>query len=166
GRPAAARARHYWRELGPQTVANLALCGLAAAAGHAWVYPALWLVPLLTWQQLVLRVRNIAEHACVRAPEDVFGNARTTLAGWLERALIAPYRVNYHLEHHLVPWVPCYRLPELRRYLVANGYGERIETVHGYRAVLRQVTVAAPDDPDARRRKRASGTFAQGFEAA
>ncbi|MEQ8495380.1 MAG: fatty acid desaturase family protein, partial [Gammaproteobacteria bacterium] len=164
--PFAARARRLWREFGPQLASNLALAALAAAAGHAWVYWALWLLPLLTWQQLALRVRNIAEHACVRAADDPFGNARTTVAGWLERALVAPYWVNYHLEHHLVPWVPCHRLPLLRRFLLANGYGERIETAPGYLDVLRRVTVDAPEDPQGRRRKRASGTFAQGFEAA
>lgn len=164
--PLAARARRYWRHLGPQTLVNLALFGIAALTGHAWVYPALWLLPLLTWQQLVLRVRNIAEHACVRAADDPFGNARTTLANLLERALVAPYWVNYHLEHHLVMWVPCHRLPLLREYLVANGYGDRIETERSYLDVLRRVTRAGPEDPGARRRARASGTFSQGFESA
>lgn len=164
--PVSRRLVHYWRALGPQTLANLVLLAVAAACGYAWVYVALWLVPLLTWQQLVLRVRNIAEHACVRDAGDPFGNARTTLANPLERLLVAPYYVNYHLEHHLVMWVPCHRLPLLRRFLVENGYGERIETEHGYLAVLRRVTVEAPDgDEDARRRKRASGTFSGGFEA-
>jgi fatty acid desaturase len=165
GWPLTRRLAHYWRTLGPQTLANGALLGIAAAAGHAWVYVGLWLVPLLTWQQLVLRVRNIAEHAVVRAADDPFGNARTTLANWLERALVAPYWVNYHLEHHLVMWVPCYRLPLLRQYLCANGYGERIETEPGYLAVLRKVTVARADDEGRLQRKRASGTFSRGFES-
>lgn len=157
------RLRHYWRALGPQTVVNLAMLALACVAGHGWLYVTLWLLPLLTWQQLVLRVRNIAEHAVVRAPDDMFGNARTTLANGLERALVAPYWVNLHLEHHLLMWVPCYRLALLRRYLIENGHGEQIETERGYLAVLRKVTVARDDDGP--RRKRASGTFANGFEA-
>ncbi|MGR8919376.1 MAG: fatty acid desaturase family protein [Gammaproteobacteria bacterium] len=157
------RLQHFWRELGPQTLAQLVLLGVAAACGHMWAYLLLWLVPLLTWQQLVLRVRNIAEHAVVRDANDPFGNARTTIANPLERLLVAPYWVNYHLEHHLAMWVPCYRLPRLRRFLVDNGHGERIETEHGYLAVLRKVTVDGPDEPQ-RRRERASGTFATGFE--
>ena len=47
--------------------------------------------------------------------------ARTTEAGWLARALIAPYFVNYHAEHHLFMSVPCYRLPAIHRALVASG---------------------------------------------
>jgi len=159
------RLVHYWRALGPQTLVNLMMFALAHAAGHAALYFSLWLLPLLTWQQLVLRVRNIAEHAVVRAPDDMFGNARTTLANGIERVLVAPYWVNLHLEHHLLMWVPCYRLPLLRRFLIENGYGERIETERGYLAVLRKVTVARDEDGGGPRRKRASGTFANGFEA-
>lgn len=29
---------------------------------------------------------------------------------------------NYHLEYHLYPWVPCYRLPAVHRYLKGYGY--------------------------------------------
>lgn len=159
------RLGHYWRTLGPQTLVNLLMACLAYALGHGWLYLTLWLLPLLTWQQLVLRVRNIAEHAVVRAADDIFGNARTTLANGLERALVAPYWVNLHLEHHLLMWVPCYRLALLRRYLIANGHGERIETERGYLAVLRKVTLARDADGGEPRRKRASGTFANGFEA-
>ena len=32
---------------------------------------------------------------------------------------------NFHLEHHLYPGVPCYRLPAVHRFLRANGYFER-----------------------------------------
>lgn len=164
GWPLMQRATHYWKTLGPQTLANLVLLGAATAAGAAWVYAVFWLLPLLTWHQLVLRIRNIAEHAVVRPAEDAFGNARTTLANPLERLFVAPYWVNYHLEHHLVMWVPCYRLPLLRRFLVSNGYGDEIETERGYLAVLDKVTVDAPDNDSGGGRRRASGTFASGFE--
>ena len=162
----AVRVAQYWRMLGPQTLVNLGLWGVAYGCGHGWLYLTLWLLPLLTWQQLVLRVRNIAEHAVVRAPEDCFGNARTTLANTLERVLVAPYWVNLHLEHHLLMWVPSYRLALLRRYLCENGYGERIETAPGYLAVLRKVTTARSDGNSDQGRKRATGTFARGFETA
>ena len=45
---------------------------------HWWAYPLLWLVPLLTWQQAVTRVRNIAEHALIPVNGDPLGVARTT----------------------------------------------------------------------------------------
>ena len=166
GLPVQRRFVHYWQTLGPQTLSNIVLLGIAVASGYGWVYFALWLVPLLTWQQLVLRVRNIAEHAVVRDADDPFGNARTTSTNRLERLFVAPYWVNYHLEHHLVMWVPCYRLPLVRIFLFENGYGERIETENGYLNVLRKVSLSLPEDSGGSPpRKRASGTFSSGFES-
>ena len=166
GLPIRRRWTHYWQTLGPQTLSNIVLLGVAAVSGYGWIYFALWLVPLLTWQQLVLRVRNVAEHAVVREADDPFGNARTTLTNPLERLFVAPYWVNYHLEHHLLMWVPCYRLPLVRKFLFKNGYGERIETEYGYLNVLRKVSLALPEDTgDPPQRKRASGTFSSGFES-
>lgn len=155
------RVRHYWKILGPQTTSNCILLGCAFACGYGWAYFSLWLVPLLTWHQLVLRIRNIAEHAVVREANDPFGNARTTLANPIERMFIAPYWVNYHLEHHLVMWVPCYRLPLVRSFLFENAYGNRIETDSGYLSVLRKVTNDGGNPP---RKKRSGGTFSSGFE--
>src|SRR5437763_12406945 len=42
-------------------------------------------------------------------------------ANWLGRALLFPHHVNYHLEHHLYPAVPHYRLPALHRLLEQKG---------------------------------------------
>jgi fatty acid desaturase len=142
-RPPAMRLAEFWRVLHGPILSNLVLFALLAAAGYWWLYPALWLFPLLTVYQLVTRVRNIAEHAVVPDNGDDFRNARTTLANWLERAVCAPYWVNYHVEHHVLMFVPCYRLPAARAALLAKGYGDRIETRKGYTAVLRLATSKA-----------------------
>lgn len=161
------RLRHFWQALGLQSAVQLALLGGLSLFGLGWYYLLLWVIPLITWQQLVLRIRNIAEHAVVRAPDDHFGNARTTYANWLERALVAPYWVNYHLEHHLMMWVPCYRLKQLHTYLVKNGFGDDIETADSYLDVLRRVTTDNNgNDAGSGPRQRASGTFSSGFDAA
>ena len=163
--PWPARLTHVLQTLGPQLGANAVLFALLTAAGHPWFYLTLWVVPLLTWQQLVLRIRNIAEHAVIPDRNDPFKNARTTEASLLERAFIAPYFVNYHVEHHLLMWVPCYRLPLLRHFLIANGYGGAMASAFGYWQVLLAVTV-----PDAEvlvaegPRTRAVGTFSQGYK--
>ena len=110
------------RKLGPQLVANGVLFGGLALAGIWWAYPLLWLLPLLTWMMVITRVRNIAEHAVVGDADDPLRNTRTTRTNWLERAVVAPYWVNYHLEHHLFFYVPCYNLPKLHRILVASPH--------------------------------------------
>jgi fatty acid desaturase len=164
----AERAARFWRRLGPQTLANLLLFGALTAVGRWYFYPLLWLLPLLTWQQLVLRIRNIAEHAAVPDRNDPMKYARTTLANGIERAFVAPYWVNYHLEHHLMMWIPCYRLPRCHAALVANGFRPRMLVTQGYPAVLREVTFRDGERPPAAAsgpRPRAVGTFSDGFDA-
>ncbi|MBN8606513.1 MAG: fatty acid desaturase family protein [Caulobacterales bacterium] len=119
---------------------NALLFGALALAGYWWTYPALWIVPMATWLPLVTRLRNIAEHACVRAQEDPFTHARTTLANPIERLLIAPFWVHYHAEHHVFMHVPCYRLPALHDALMNKGYWSRMKIAPGYVSVLREAT--------------------------
>jgi fatty acid desaturase len=131
-------------------VVNLVLLAGLSAAGAWWLYPALWLVPLATWYQLVSRVRNIAEHAVVPDNDDPLRNTRTTLANVVERLFVAPYWVNYHLEHHLFMFVPCWRLPEAHRALIAAGLRDRMEIQPGYAAVLRLATSRRGEDASLR----------------
>ena len=159
---ALSRWQHFWQELGPAMIVNALLFSMCLALGVWWLYFACWVLPLLTWYQVVLRVRNIAEHAVVRGCDDPFGSARTTYANWLERVFVCPYWVNYHLEHHLLIYVPCYRLPLFHRFLRENGYLDRMQLTQGYLAVLREVT--SDDIIDSSAGKRAIGTFGQGYE--
>jgi fatty acid desaturase len=116
---------------------NLAIFAVTAAAGVWWAYFALWLLPLLTWYQVISRVRNIAEHAVVGDNNDRLRNTRTTMANW----------VNYHLEHHLFVFTPCWKLPAAHRMLVAQGFGPRMELAPGYLAVLIKATAKNQDGP-------------------
>ena len=108
-----------------------------------WTPYLLWLAGLATTFQLYLRVRNIAEHACTSTgSDDPFTHARTTHAGWIARATVAPYWVNYHAEHHLFMGVPCYRLPAVHAALGRAGGHQAMTIAPNYVAVLRQVTAA------------------------
>ena len=156
------RFKRFWDEIGPATVANLVIAAVCYLCGYWWLFFACWLFPMLTWYQVVLRLRNIAEHAVVKGPDDPFGVARTTYTNFLERILIAPYWVNYHLEHHLIMWVPCYRLPLLNQHLIANGYADELQTTRGYLNVLREVT-SQDIDASISGGQGASGSFGQGY---
>jgi fatty acid desaturase len=94
----------------------------------------------MTFHELVVRIRSIAEHSMTTDNDDPFRNTRTTHANWLMRALVAPYFVNYHLEHHLLMAVPCYNLPRAHQILLARGYGPRMELQPGYTAMLALAT--------------------------
>jgi fatty acid desaturase len=117
---------------------NLLLLSLLWAAGQPMLYVWLWLAPLLTWFQLFSRIRNIAEHAVTGDRHNRLRNTRTTFANLFERALVAPYWVNYHLEHHLYTFVPCWKLRQAHRLLINHGLGPQMELTPGYAAVLRK----------------------------
>jgi len=148
-RAAFARTFRRWRDpaarraaVGMATTNGLLLAGLAAL-GHAELY-LLWAGAWLTTNTLVTRIRAIAEHALTPDADDPLGNTRTTLAAWWERLLIAPNRVNYHLEHHLLMTVPHYHLPRLHALLRERGLLARacVET-GGYAEVLRRAAAKA-----------------------
>jgi fatty acid desaturase len=109
-----------WHKVAPVAITNGILLGILALCGHPELY-LLWLVAWFTTNRLVTRLRSIAEHALPGDVKDPLRNTRTTRASWWERLLIAPNRVNYHLEHHLLMTVPLYNLPRMHRMLKERG---------------------------------------------
>ncbi|MCR9277763.1 MAG: fatty acid desaturase family protein [Pseudomonadaceae bacterium] len=136
------RLQRGLRRLGPNLVINLVFLTGFAAAGYWWLYFLLWVVPAFTWERFITRLRNIGEHAVVPDNNDRLRNTRTTRANWLERAVIAPYFVNLHLEHHLLVSCPCYNLPKAHRMLIDKGLENDMEIQPGYRAVINLATAA------------------------
>ena len=55
--------------------------------------------------------------------------------------------MNYHLEHHLLFYVPCYNLPKVHGLLSESRHAGRMEVQPGYAAVLRLAT-AKPNRDD------------------
>ena len=141
----AERLGNFWRKEKGSLSANVLLFAVLAAAGYWWLYPVMWLLPLATWYQLISRIRNIAEHAVVPDNDDPLRNTRTTQANPLERLLLAPYWVNFHLEHHLFMFVPCWRLPAAHQALLAAGRKHEMELQPSYLAVLRLATSRVAD---------------------
>ncbi len=128
------------RFLGAQAV----LIALSFATGQGILPYLLWLIALATTFQLFLRIRNIAEHACTETgSDDPFSHARTTQAGWLARATVAPYWVNYHSEHHLFMGVPCYHLKAAHDHLGVQDRHRTMIISPGYWHVLRLATARA-----------------------
>jgi fatty acid desaturase len=140
GEPFTQRFATFRRKLGGPIVANLILLALMTAFGKPQYFLMFWLLPLLTWYMVILRIRNIAEHAVVPDNDDILRSARTTYASWLERATLAPYWVNYHVDHHLMMYVPCYNLPKLHKLLLARGLGLRMEIQPDYATILKMAT--------------------------
>jgi fatty acid desaturase len=113
----------------------------AIALTHAWVgFLIYWVVPSLTWTKLILRWRSIAEHFAVenRHPAN---RTRTVLPTWLERLFVAPKNIHFHIEHHLYPSVPFYRLPALHALLMDQPeFREHAHLTRSYWNVLTEAT--------------------------
>lgn len=136
------KMRNFMRNAYPVLLMQLMLFGLCFAAGHPLLY-LLWLLAFLTGFSLFSRIRNMAEHANVDdlLDPDPRASTRTTKANLLERLTVAPNYVNFHLEHHLLPAVPAYRLPSLHQTLVRKGAYENFPNavMQHYTAVLRKL---------------------------
>ncbi len=163
-----ASLQHFNTKLGGALLANLVILAICSAAFHWSYYLMFWVLPFLTYHMAITRLRNIAEHAIVPDDNDAFRSSRTTRANWLARLFIAPYWVNYHVEHHLIMHVPCYRLPLFEKTLAAAGLAERRETEPGYFNVLKRAS-SRPDSEDGPGdivhdgRNRLKGNFSDGF---
>lgn len=94
---------------------------VAYASGYLLEYLVLWVLPLITLLQALLRFRAICEHGAVSDLSSPLSAARSNIGpGWLIW-LIFPHHVNYHIEHHLYPAIPFYNLPEAHREMTARG---------------------------------------------
>jgi fatty acid desaturase len=100
-----------------------------SVSGYLVEYLVLWVLPLVTVVQAILRLRAIAEHGATTDFSSPLTAARTNVApGWLAW-LIFPHQVNYHIEHHLYASVPHYNLPALHNEMLKNHVLDGAEVV-------------------------------------
>lgn len=120
---------------------QVAIWAVLQALGHGELY-LLWLAALVFVLPVCMRIRQIADHAVVADPHstDPLQHARTTKANWLEKLLFAPHNEHYHLEHHLMPTVPCWNLPRLHAELERAGVIPPENQADGVLSVLRRAT--------------------------
>ena len=120
----AARQDRYW-VVGAHIAMPLLAYALAGWHGLV-VYLVVWIAPLMTTLQPILRLRAVCEHGAVSDLSSPLTAARSnrTLGNGPNRvlgAVLFPHHVNYHLEHHLYPAVPHYHLPALHLALQTRG---------------------------------------------
>lgn len=111
-----------------------------------------WVVPLFTSFSFFLYVRSAAEHYSNLKYETLLDSSRTVVAPLWERWLFAPHGINYHIEHHLYPSVPYYRLPELHQYLMTKPeFVEKAHITKGYVTGLFSEFCAGANEPHDKR---------------
>jgi fatty acid desaturase len=145
--PGAAKAANTARrDLLALPLAQGAIAAGLALATTWWVYPLLWLAPLATVTALCHLIRSFVEHAITDSEEPAHGNRLITIRSFfLERAIVSPYNMNYHAEHHLLPSVPAPRLPELQERLAQRGDTPPVLVRSSYAGALKRYAGELPD---------------------
>jgi fatty acid desaturase len=125
--PAAARGRVVREARWMVAVYGAASLSLFWSDAVLWF----WMVPMLLGQPF-LRLYLLAEHGDCPQVANMFENTRTTFTTAVVRLLA--WNMPYHVEHHVMPQVPFYRLPALHRLMRE----ELRVTAAGYAAFTRE----------------------------
>jgi fatty acid desaturase len=111
---------------GPRTQRALAIANLAFFAGWVTVYVAIAIrSPIAAFVGIALPILVVVPMSGLRGYLEHGGTDRGAIRD--SRSYAAPlytllfFGNNLHLEHHMYPGVPCYRLPRLHRWLRAQG---------------------------------------------
>ncbi|MDH3679464.1 MAG: fatty acid desaturase family protein [Acidimicrobiia bacterium] len=106
------------RILGAQVV----LLAIATAFGRPELWLLLWFLPWMTLWRVINRLRAIAEHGGMTRSKDRRETTHHVRQGPVARFFMVPYKVGWHLAHHVDMGVPCWNLPKLHDELVAAGW--------------------------------------------
>jgi fatty acid desaturase len=139
--------RHLLRMLTVQA----AMLALAVMTGQWLAYLLLWVLPLFTVAVTCYRIRSVAEHSAIgphsmrfkQREVDQLRMTRTTICGPISWFLLVPYNVSYHIEHHLFPTIPTFRLRTLQKMLATTpAFASAAHVTHGHRALLNELVTA------------------------
>jgi fatty acid desaturase len=103
-------------------VMQLPLIAAAILVGRWWLYPVLWLGPWLTVWRVINRLRSIAEHGGMERSPDRRNTTHSIRQSPFSRFALVPYRIGWHLAHHVDSGVPMNNLPRFHRALIESGY--------------------------------------------
>ncbi len=132
-----------------RSVFLIALIGASIWFGFWKLLLLYWVVPVMTSFAVVRYIRNCAEHVALdHLP--LKDRTRTVVSNWFEEWMIAPYGLNYHLEHHLYPGVTCFNLAKLHKILMTREpFKSRAHITHGYCTGLIRECVGPRPEPQA-----------------
>ena len=106
---------------------------LTFMAGGWKIYALYWVVPYFSTFFMFQYIRSVAEHFGELGYDHALTSTRTIKVNPVERFLLAPHNVSYHLEHHLYPGVPFYHLPQLHQLLMKSEvYQEKAHITLGF----------------------------------
>lgn len=134
-----ARVRHtLWKMVAVQAV----VLSLFTLAGVWWMYPVMWVLPYFTLWRVINRLRSIAEHGGLRADSDRRIATHSVTQHWLARFWLVPYKIGYHLAHHVDAGIPFRNLPRYHQMLREANYVDDSYEYPSYRALWRALASA------------------------
>ena len=114
--------RRVKRTFAQIVLVQVVIATLMTVFGHPLMYPVLWLAPYLTVWRVINRLRSIGEHGGLRASKDRRETTHTVRQHLVARFGIVPYRIGWHLAHHVDSGIPFRHLPDYHRALIDAGY--------------------------------------------
>ena len=103
-------------------VIQVVLAAVSCLSGHPFVYPLLWVLPYLTLWRVINRLRSIAEHGGMREDDDRRFTTHSVAQNPLAMFFMVPYKIGFHMAHHVDAGVPFRNLPEYHRLLHEANY--------------------------------------------
>jgi fatty acid desaturase len=116
-------------------------CGvIVLSVYHLWLgWFLFWVVPALTIFAATVRLRSIAEHLVLESQHEL-NKTRHVTSNPVERFLVAPLNLNYHIVHHLYPSIPFYNLPRAHAIIMQNeAFREHAHITDSYLGLRRGV---------------------------
>lgn len=101
-----------------------------------------WVAPLFLWTHFITKLRSYTEH-CGMKHQEAYTNSRTLYVSWFDIVCLGySWNVGYHLDHHLFPSIPSYRLKELHNVIkTMSPYKENAHiTTNGVLGALKECT--------------------------
>lgn len=102
-----------------------------------------WVIPALAWAQFLTRIRSIAEHFGIEN-DNIYDKSRTMYPNLIDKLFLgASWNINYHLDHHLYPSVPSYRIKQLHSFIkdLPEYKSKAHITPNGFYGVFKECTI-------------------------
>lgn len=130
------------RTLWKMTAVQVVLATVAFLLGHPFVYLVLWVLPFFTVWRVINRLRSIAEHGGMREDDERRNTTHSVAQHRLPMFMIVPFKIGYHMAHHVDSGVPFRNLPEYHRLLHEANYLDATLEYPTYRALWRALASA------------------------
>ena len=135
-----ARVRNtLWRMTGVQVL----IVGAFVLTGYWWMYFVMWALPYFTLWRVINRLRSIAEHGGLRADDDRRITTHSVAQHFITNFYLVPYKIGYHLAHHVDAGVPFRNLPRYHAMLREANYVDDTYEYPTYRALWKAVSNAS-----------------------